>query len=250
MLLLVMAAIAAPSCKHIFPPKEREMQQAADTTVSADFTGIKKYYNEGKLVKEITFSNGIKNGICRNYYADGRLKRTIIYSNELKRDTAKWYYPEGMVYRATPYVNDSIHGLQTKYYKNGRKQAELPYNMGLRMPGLKEYYEDGRMVTGIPSIKSEISDERWEQESLIKVVVRLDNKSTNVKFYLGSLSNGAFNPELCRDITISSGMGLAEMKRSDKGGRDYVDIIAVYTTRFRNKEIITTRVKLPYNNLI
>ena len=249
-LILATAVIAAPSCRHIIPPKEGKNKQAADTTVSKDFTGIKKQYNNGKVLKEVTFINGIKNGLCSNYYDDGRLKRTIIYSNDLKTDTAKWYYPEGMVYRATPYVNDVIQGVQTKYYKNGRKQAELPYNMGLRMPGLKEYYEDGRMVIGIPSIKSEISAGMWDEEGILKVVVKLDNNSTNVKFYRGGLSDGAFNPELCSDVTIASGMGLVEMKRSDSGGKDYVDIIAVYTTRFGNKELIITRVNLPYKNLI
>ncbi|MCA1756796.1 MAG: hypothetical protein LC649_05010 [Bacteroidales bacterium] len=248
--LLITAVIAASSCRHIIPQGEDQNQQATDTAVSENYTGIKKYYAEGRLVKDITYSEGLKNGICNNYYDDGRLKRTIIYKNDLKVDTAKWYYPEGMVYRSTPYVNDMIHGVQTKYYKNGKKQAELPYNMGLRMPGLKEYYEDGRQVTGIPSITSDITDSRWEEEGILRVIVRLDNGSANVKFYRGALINGAFDKDQYQDITISSGMGFTEMKRSDTGGKGYVDIIAVYTTRFRNREIIANRIRLPYNNLI
>jgi antitoxin component YwqK of YwqJK toxin-antitoxin module len=248
--LFIATVIAASSCRHILPQEEKENQQVSDTAVSENYTGLKRYYSEGRLVKEITYKEGLKNGICNNYYDDGRLKRTIIYNNNLKTDTAKWYYPEGMVYRQTPYLNDKIHGVQTKYYKNGRKQAEMPYHMGLRMPGLKEYYEDGRELTGIPKITSDITDSRWQDEGILRVIVRLDNGSTNVKYYRGSLINGAFDPEQCRDITISSGMGFTEMKRSDTGGKNYVDIIAVYTTRFRNREIIATRIKLPYNNLI
>lgn len=248
--LLLTAVVAASSCRHIIPQGEEQNQQASDTAVSENYTGIKKYYNEGRLVKEISYREGLKNGICNNYYDDGRLKRTIIYNNNLKTDTAKWYYPEGMVYRSTPYVDDMIHGVQTKYYKNGRKQAEMPYNMGLRMPGLKEYHDDGRELTGTPSVTSDITDSRWQEEGILRVIVRLDNGSANVKFYRGALINGAFDPEQCQDITISSGMGFTELKRSDSGGKNYVDIIAVYTTRFRNREIIATRIRLPYNNLI
>ena len=61
-LLLILAAsvITVLSCRHIIPPKEEKSQQAADTTVSKDFTGIKKYHSAGKLLKEVTFINGIK----------------------------------------------------------------------------------------------------------------------------------------------------------------------------------------------
>ena len=213
------------------------------------FTGIKKYFEGEKLTKEITFKDGIKEGLCNNYYDDGRLKRTIWYSNDLKEDTARWYYAEGMVYRATPYVNDKINGVQTKYYKNGRKQAELPYKNSLRTSGLIEYYEDGREVGNIPTITYEISEQYYNRDGVLRVVLKLSNSSKNVNYYHGALIDGAFDESLCKDITAASGMGYVELERDAAAGKGYVDVIAVYTTRFRNKEILTKRIKLPYSDL-
>ena len=210
---------------------------------------LKKYFHEGRLVKEITFKDGIRNGICRNYYDDGRLKRTIWYEKGLKEDTAKWYYPEGKVYRASPYKNDKLHGTQIKYYKTGRIQAAIPYKNGLRTPGLKEYLPDGREVENYPSIEYKLKDMTKTDDGTFKVFTQLSNKSVNVRFYRGSLQNGLFDPDKHKDITTSSGMGFTQLSPDMEKGKGYIDIIAVYSTRFRNKMIITKRISLPYNNL-
>ncbi len=226
----------------------------ADSTTSGkqspdNFTGIKKFYEGEKLTKEITYKNGIKEGLCNNYYDDGRLKRTIWYSNNIREDTAKWFYPEGKVYRATPYKRDKIHGIRIKYYKNGRKQAEIPYKHGLRIPGLKEYYENGREVGNIPSITHEISEQYYKRDGVLKVFLKLSNESKNVNYYQGALIDDTYDPSKCKDVTASTGMGYIELERDALAGKGYVDVIAVYTTRFRNKEIITKRIKLPYSDL-
>lgn len=248
-IIISILLVTSASCKHFIPPKESGAD-IRDTLQVTDFTGVKKFFDQGRLVKEITFRDGIKEGLCKNYYDDGRLKSTIIYSNNLRTDTARWYYPEGKVYRATPYLNDKINGKQVKYYKSGRVQAEIPYINSLRTPGLAEYYEDGRKVTGMPTIVSEINKSYYESHGTVRVIFKLSNDSKNVKFYRGNLTDGAFDPERCRDITISSGMGYLELTKNDSDGKGYVDVIAVYTTRFRNREIIVQRIKLPYNNLI
>ncbi len=244
-LLLVTVIVLSVGCQSSVNNKATR----ADKEENGDKVQLKKYYNEGRLVKEVTFKNNIKHGICRNYYDDGRLKRTIWYENGLKEDTAKWYYPEGMVYRATPYKNDKIHGTQTKYYKTGKVQATLPYINGLRAQGLKEYTPDGRTPQKYPTIDNTIRDLTDTNSGLVRVYTRLSNESTNVRFYRGSLIDGVFDPEKCQDITASSGMGFVELKPDAEKGKDYVDIIAVYSTRFRNRMIINTRIKLPYDNL-
>lgn len=243
-ILLVLSVLILAGCLNKESDENREKKKAEKDNVE-----VRKYYDNGKLVKEVTFKNNIRNGICRNYYDDGRLKRTIWYENGTREDTAKWYYREGMVYRATPYSNDKIHGIQTKYYKGGRVQATIPYKNGLRMQGLVEYLPDGRMVENYPSITSNIRDLTGTSQNVVRVFTRLSNESVNVKFYAGSLIDGTFNPEKCRDITTSSGMGYVELKPDNENGKGYIDIIALYSTRFRNTKIITTRINLPHNNL-
>jgi len=215
-----------------------------------NYTGVKRFYEGEILKKEVTYKNGIKEGLNKNYYDDGKLKRTIWYENNLKEDTAKWYYTDGGVYRATPYMNDKIHGIQTKYHKNGKVMAEIPYQHGLRTPGLKEFYDNGLEVGNIPSITIiKISSEDYKSDGVVSITLALSNKSTNVKFYKGGLVDGAFDPNLAKDITASTGMAYFEMFKTETGGKSYVDVVAEYTTRFRNKEIIIKRIKLPYNDL-
>jgi len=244
-LLLATVIILSAGCQSSVNNKAAR----ADKDEDGNKVQLKKYYNEGKLVKEVTFKNDIKHGICRNYYDDGRLKRTIWYENGLKEDTAKWYYPEGKVYRATPYKNDKIDGIQTKYYKTGRVQATIPYRNGLRVQGLKEYLPDGRIPQVYPTIDYTIRDLTDTSSGLVRIYTRLSNESTDVRFYRGSLIDGVFDPEKCQDITTSSGMGFLDLKPNDEKGKDYVDIIAVYSTRLRNNMILNKRIKLPYNNL-
>jgi len=224
-------------------------EAGADKDRGNDSVQVKRFYNAGRLVKEVTFKNDIRNGLCRNYYDDGRLKSTIWYENGLKEDTARWYYREGMVYRATPYSNDKINGVQTKFYKTGRVQASMPYSKGLRAQGLKEYLPDGREVENYPTISYNTRDLIKSGEGVFRLFTRLSNESVNVRFYRGSLIDGVFDPEKCQDITSSSGMGFIELKPDDERGKAYIDIIAEYTTRFRNRKIITRRISLPYNNL-
>ncbi len=243
-LILLLAVFMFTECRNT--TKDNTVDNAGQS--NEETVRIKKYYSEGKLIKEVTFRDDIKHGICRNYYDDGRLKRTIWYENGLKEDTAKWYYPEGKVYRATPYKKDKIHGVQTKYYKTGRIQATIPYRDGLRLEGLKEYLPDGRDAEKYPDIEYTVRDLTKTDAGILRLMTQLSNESVNVKFYRGSLVEGAFDPDKCRDITASSGMGFLELRTDSQNGKDYVDIIALYTTRFRNTKIITKRIKLPYSN--
>ncbi|HDZ40462.1 MAG TPA: hypothetical protein ENH59_02115 [Bacteroidetes bacterium] len=242
---MAIALILATACQNTGDKREAS-DDKGETENKAE---VKKYYNKGKLVKEVTFRNDVRNGICRNYYDDGRLKRTIWYENGLKEDTARWYYPEGRVYRATPYKENKIHGVQTKYYKTGRVQATIPFKNGLRVQGLREYLPDGRDAENYPTVNHTIRDQSDTEAGVVKVFVQLSNESVNVRFYRGSLIDGTFDPDKCRDITTSSGMGYAELRPDTDQGKGYVDIIALYSTRFRNRKIITKRIKLPYNNL-
>jgi len=229
---------------------ENTKQPAKSSQSDENYTGIKKFFEGEILKKEVTYENGIKEGLCKNYYDNGKLKRTIWYSNNVKEDTAKWYYTEGNVYRATPYKNDEIHGIQTKYHKNGRVMAEIPYKHGLRTPGLKEYYDNGLEVGKIPSITiRKIESNDYSSDGVVSVSLALSNKSTNVKYYKGGMVDGAFDKSLAKDVTAASGMAYFEMYKTDTGGRSYVDVVAEYTTRFRNKELIVKRIILPYNDL-
>ena len=242
-LLITSCNLITKDVKDVPPSKPVQNQD------DPNYTGVKKVYQNGILLKETTYKNGIKEGLNKNYYDDGRLKRTIWYENGLREDTAKYFRRNGRLYRATPYKNDKIHGVQTKYYESRRVWAQLPYKHGNRLPGLKEYYDNGLEVGNIPTISYNLSTKDYEAEGIVTILLNLSNKSLNVKYYKGGIVDGAFDETKAKDVTAATGMGYCELFKSETGGKGYVNIVAVYTTRFKNKEIIIKRIQLPYNDL-
>ena len=55
--------------------------KTGDDGVAVKFTGVRPYYSEGRLDREIAYVEGKREGITKTYYASGRLKQTINYSN-------------------------------------------------------------------------------------------------------------------------------------------------------------------------
>ena len=127
--------------------------------------------------------------------------------------------------------------------------AKIPYKHGLRTSGLIEYYENGLEVGKIPSINEKISTNDYNDDGMVSIVLTLSNNSKNVSYYYGGLIDGAFDPNKAKDVTASTGMAYIELFRTEQGGKGYIDVVAEYKTRFRNYEIITKRIKLPYSDL-
>ena len=94
-----------------------------------------------------------------------------------------------------------------------------------------------------------INKDSYAEGGVVTVLMNLSNKSKNVQFFVGGVVDGAFDQDKAKDITVSTGMGYIELFRTESGGRDYIDVVAVYITRFKNREIIIKRIKLPYKDL-
>lgn len=225
-----------------------EEVQTAVPEVSVKFTGVKPYYVNGELDKEVTFVKGVRNGITKTYYPSGGLKQVLYYNNALRTDTARWFYEDGKLFRTTPYVMDTIHGAQVQYYRSGRIKARMSYDMGLRLPDLEEYYDNGKLKIYKREIVITTRDE-YEERGVFKVFAELDVKPTVVVFYRGELVNGAFDPYKVDKLTNSGGIGFLELRKSTTGNNGYVGIIAEYTTDFGNKNYLYKRVKVPYRDV-
>lgn len=221
---------------------------ATATEISQKFSGVKPYYVNGRLDKEVTYLKGVRNGMTKTYYASGGVKQVIIYNTGMRTDTALWFYEDGKLFRATPYVRDTIHGVQTQYYRSGRIKARMSYNMGLRYPDLAEYYDNGKLKSSQREIKIRTRDEYLEN-GVFKIFAELDNKSPSVVFYKGEFDNGTFNPAKVEKLTTSGGVGLLELTKSSVRNSGSVVIIAEYTTDFSNLNYISTRVSIPYRDV-
>ena len=248
-IIIVISGVLIISCTGRRSGNE-EKNTSYDTITVPDtgFTGIKQLMSEKKVVQEVTFKNGVKNGLTKSFYMDGRLRQTFWYVNGLREDSAKWYHPDGRLFRSTPYKNDTIDGIQVQYYKNGRIKARLGYKKGYRTPELTEYSPDGKIVSGYPGIEVRI-DDKYSTSGTFKISLQLTDKSEKVKFYRGEFTNGVFDTTQCRKINTIKGTGYLNLKKTGSQTSGYVGIIAQILTGFGNNHLEYKKIELPYNDL-
>ncbi|MDX9725391.1 MAG: hypothetical protein RBT38_03310 [Bacteroidales bacterium] len=212
------------------------------------YTGIKQYYSGTKIVKEVTFRNGIKHGETRTYYPGGQLYQTLWYENGLREDSSKWYYLEGQVFRSTPYERDTIDGTQIQYYRNGKIKARLGYLNGFRTPLLEEFAPNGSLVRNYPEITYTL-DDNYSAAGRVRVNLAMSDNSEKVKFYRGEFLNGVFDSTRCESIKTVNGKALLDLKKTGSAEQGFVGIIASARTAFGNNNLIYKRIELPYNDL-
>jgi hypothetical protein len=230
--------------------QKTDSQTAIDTTSVPDtgYTGIKQYMSGKYIVKEVTFKNGVRDGLMKSFYQDGRVRQTFWYKNGLREDSAKWYYLEGQVFRATPYKNDTVDGTQKQYYRNGRIKARLTYVKGLRIPLLEEFTPEGKLVGGYPEMNVTIKDD-YKTRGIYRITLARSDKSKLAKFYKGEFSNGVFDSAHCKIITSINGIGQLNLRKEGSPQSDYVGIIGDFTTNFGNSFLVFKKIELPYNDL-
>ena len=222
----------------------------ADTLQVPDtgYTGIKQYFSGDRLLKEITFKNGIRHGETKTYYQGGQLYQTFWYENGLREDSARWYYPGGQVFRSTPYNRDTIDGIQQQYYRTGRIKARIGFIKGLRTPYIEEFTSTGRKMTDYPDIVYNITD-NYASSGKVRITLELSNKSERVRFYRGGFSGGVFDTSKYVLINTVDGKGIIDLRKNGSSQTGKVIVIAEAITDFGNKYLTQVEIDLPYGDL-
>ena len=230
--------------------RKKDLQTGTDTIAVPDtgYTGITQYMSGTHLVREVTFQNGVREGLMKSFYLDGKLRQTFWYENGLREDSAKFYYVGGQVFRSTPYKRDTMDGTQKQYYKNGRLKAKLSYIKGLRTPFLEEFTQDGKLVGRYPELVVNIRDE-YRTKGVYRISLELSDKSTKVKYYRGDFSNGVFDTVHCKKINTIKGIGYLDLKKTGSPKTGSVGVIAEILTNYRNRYLVYKKIELPYNDL-
>lgn len=229
---------------------KKELQAATDSVTVPDtgYTGIKQYMSGKTLIKEVTFKNGVREGLMKAFYQTGEVRQTFWYEKGLREDSSMWYYMEGQVFRATPYKRDTIDGIQKQYYRTGRLKAKLGYSKGFRTTFLEEYTPDGKLVSGYPEVVFKITDE-YQKKGIVRVVLELSNQSTNVRYWRGELSKGVFDTVQCKRIQMVKGVCSIDLKKTGTSQPSNLGIIAEILTNFGNNYLVYKKIDLPYNDL-
>jgi hypothetical protein len=219
------------------------------TVPDTGYTGIKQYMSGNLLVKEVTFKNGVREGLMKSFYQNGRLRQTFWYENGLREDSAKWFYMEGQLFRSTPYNRDTIDGVQKQYFRNGRLKAKLGYTKGLRtLQYFEEFTPEGKLVSGYPELVVNIKD-LYRAKGVYRVSLELSDKTTKVKYYRNDFSNVVFDTAHCKEINTVKGIGYLDLKKTGSPKKSYVGVIAEILTNYGNKYLVFKKIELPYNDL-
>ena len=229
---------------------KNETQTSVDTTSVPDtgYTGIKQYMSGQLMIKEVTFKNGIREGLMKSFYQSGKVRQTFWYHNGLREDSARWLYETGEIFRTTPYRNDTVDGIQKQFYRNGKLKAKLGYSKGFRTTYLEEFTPDGKLVGGYPELKIGIQDQ-YKTKGTYRITLELSNKSGYVKFYTGEFTNGAFDSVRCKRINSVKGVAILDLKKTGTPKAGSVGVIAQVLTNFNNNHLIYKKIELPYNDL-
>jgi hypothetical protein len=229
---------------------KKESQTPVDTISVPDtgYTGITQYKSRELLVKEVTFKNGVRNGLMKSFYQDGRVRMTYWYENGLREDSTKFYYEGGQLFRATPYKHDTIDGIQQQYYKSGRLKAKLGYKKGLRTPYLEEYAQDGKLIGGYPEVVVGVQDD-YSTKGVYKISLSLSDKATQVTFYKGDLTGGVFDTAQYKLLKTVKGVGTLTLKKTGTQNPGYVGVIAGILTDFGNNYLVYKKIELPYKDI-
>jgi MORN repeat variant len=246
---LILSLVIITGC-HGKGPAKKELQAAADSVTVPDtgYTGIKQYTSGKTLIKEVTFKNGVREGLMKAFYQTGEVRQTFIYRNGLREDSSIWFYQEGQPFRSTPYKNDTIDGIQRQYYRTGRLKAKLGYSKGLRTTFFEEYTPEGKLVGGYPALLVNVQDD-YKNKGIYKISLELSDKSPGVRYWRGDLSKGVFDTASCKFIKTIKETGILEMKKTGSPKPPYVGVIAEILTNFGNNYIVYKKIDLPYPDL-
>jgi antitoxin component YwqK of YwqJK toxin-antitoxin module len=119
-------------------------------------TEIKKeYYDSGKLKKETSYTDGLKNGIEKIYNEDGSLLEENQYLNDKLVGVSKEYFKNGNTKIELHHIGEG--GLYKEYSENGTLMLEAEWKEDIQNRLVKQYNANGKIKKIIPYIGGKIN---------------------------------------------------------------------------------------------
>lgn len=246
--LIVLIMLLAAGCRGGGPERKAVTETETITVPDTGYTGIKQYMSGNRIVREVTFKNGVREGLTQTFYPGGQVYQTFWYENGMREDSGRYYYLEGQLFRTTPYKNDTIDGIQKQYYRTGKLKAKIGYNKGFRTPFLEEYSSAGKLMKDYPEIVVTVNDQ-YATKGLYTINLELSDKSTKVKFNRGEFINNRFDTTYIKPINTVNGKARIDLKKTGTPGEKYLGVIGEILTPFGNRHLAYKRIELPYNDL-
>ena len=89
----------------------------------------------------------------------------------------------------------------------------------------------------------------YKIKGIYRVSLELSNKSTNVRYWRGELSDGKFDTAHCKPIKMIKGIGTLDLKKTSASGPSYLGVIAEVLTSYGNNYLVYKKIDLPYHDI-
>jgi antitoxin component YwqK of YwqJK toxin-antitoxin module len=142
--------------------------------------GIKTTYLDKETVKE-HFTDDVKEGYTRYYYPDGKIKQEIPFIRGFEQGFGKEYNSDGVIVTLTEYKRGFIvdririnrkdgngmkQGRWYTFYEHGNLKSEVVYKDNKKNGYLKEYAENGDLLKIAKYVDDEVQPEAVEIQKL------------------------------------------------------------------------------------
>lgn len=117
--------------------------------------GVQSYFKDSKVIKEIAYKNGIRDGESKGYFNDGNIKSVAFYKNDSLTGKSITYDQQGRIESESLTV-DGLYS--SKVFKEGKligEEYDLKHDLGI-LSVLKTFDENGK-VTNILGFNSKES---------------------------------------------------------------------------------------------
>ena len=107
---------------------------------------VKSYFQNGKLSREGSYTDGVKNGTTEIYYANGQLRSVDNMAYGVSEGLYQNYAEDGKLQLDYIYKTDNATGIGREYYKNGKLKKEVTFINGINNGPTKYFDENGKLI--------------------------------------------------------------------------------------------------------
>jgi antitoxin component YwqK of YwqJK toxin-antitoxin module len=178
LLLVLMASFSA------FAGLDRDLNQTDDQGQRQGYWIIKGYmsdlgdYGPNATVEEGQYSNDLKEGVWKKYWPDGVVRSEITYSEGRPYGPYTIYYPNGQVEEQSTWHRNKNVGEFQRFYENGNPQQAFFFSDNGKRNGMQRYYyENGQLALEVTVLngKEEGTMRRFYENGMLKEVKVLDD---------------------------------------------------------------------------
>ena len=152
-----------------------ELDERGGYSVKADFTGVLKKCEDGKVILIENYLNGKTNGKEIFWHENGQLSSISNWKNGKYEGDFKVWYKNGQIRVECTHENNLVIGTERHWFENGNLEQEIIYKTPNPMIGgvingtVKNYYENGLIQSEHIVQNNNGTYKKWWENGELKV---------------------------------------------------------------------------------